>query len=305
MKCQNANIPAIKNRLQLHRRGRKTVLPDASAVNLVLDTQVERPLPAYRLNCKGATVNAGLPINAALSPMSEPNQTDLLDRMIARLEKANASAHERLADQRETALKSEQEAALKLPDPRPPQAPEQQSSRARPLFVGLLTLMLVAVGVAAFAWQPSYIETVTAFVRSSNPWGSGALSQAQLTIKAAATVTPSISPEITQQLRKMADDLANAEQQIERLKASQEETIQSDATMSELFKASQQQIVRDNAKAIEQLNAALAQITLKSDAFAEQLKRSQEQLAELASFRAMASMRKQGRRSRSPIQLHR
>ena len=235
--------------------------------------------------------------------MSEPNQTDFLDGMIARLEKANASAYERLADQRQTSLKSEQETAPEPLDQRRTVAPERQLSRARPLFVGLLTLVLAAsICVTAFVWETSYVEAVKAFVGWSDPSGS---SQAQLTTRAGATVTPPISPEITQHLQKMADDLANAEQQIERLKASQEETIRSAASMSELFKASQQQIVRDNAKAIEQLNASLAQITLKSDAVAEQLKRSQEQLAELASFRAMASVRKQGRRTRSPLKPHR
>ena len=238
--------------------------------------------------------------------MSEPNQTDFLDGMIARLEKANASAYERLADQRETSLKSEQETAPEPLDQRRTVAPERQLSRARPLFVGLLTLVLAAsICVTAFVWETSYVEAVKAFVGWSDPSGSGALSQAQLTTRAGATVTPPISPEITQHLQKMADDLANAEQQIERLKASQEETIRSAASMSELFKASQQQIVRDNARAIEQLNASLAQITLKSDAVAEQLKRSQEQLAELASFRAMASVRRQGRRTRSPLKPYR
>jgi hypothetical protein len=243
--------------------------------------------------------------------MADSNQTDLLDGMIARLEKANASAYERFAHQRETALKSKQEAAPEASDqpPIPPIAPERQSSRARPLFVGLLTLTLAAsVCVAAFAREPSYVEAVKAFARWANPWGSGALSQAQMTPKAGATVTPPISPEVPQQLRKMADDLANVEQQIERLKASQEEAIRSGAAMSEQFKASQQQIVRDNAKAIEQLSAALAQMTLKNEAVAEQLKASQEQLAELASFRAMASVRKHVRRSRSPmapLKLHR
>ena len=242
--------------------------------------------------------------------MTDSNQTDLLDGMIARLEKANASAYERFAHQRETALKSKQEAAPEPSDqrqPTPPIAPERQSSRARPLIVGLLALTLAA-SVAAFAREPSYVEAVKAFVGWADTWDSGTLSQAQMTPKAGATVTPPISPEVPQQLQKMADDLANVEQQIERLKASQAEAIRSDAAISEQFKASQQQIVRDNAKAIEQLNAALAQITLKNDAVAEQLKTSQEQLAELASFRAVASVRKHVRRSRSPmapLKLHR
>jgi hypothetical protein len=244
--------------------------------------------------------------------MSDANQTDLLDGMIARLEKANASAYERFAQQRETALKSKQEAAPEPSDERPPIptiAPERQSSRAKPLFVGLLVLMLAAsVCIAAFAREPSYVEAVQAFARWANPWGSEAFSRAQMTPKAGAIVTPPISPEIPQQLRKMAEDLANAEQQIERLKASQEETNRGEAAMSEQFKASQQQTARDNAKAVDQLNAALAQITLKNDDVAEQLKTTQEQLAELVSFRAMASMKKRVRRSRSPmapLKLHR
>jgi hypothetical protein len=129
-----------------------------------------------------------------------------------------------------------------------------------------------------------------------------------MTPKAGATVTPPISPEVTQQLQKMADDLANVERDVAWLKASQEDAIRSDAAMSEQSTANQRQLARDNAKAIEQLNAALAQMTLKNDAVAEQLKTTQEQLAELASFRAMASVRKHGRRSRSstaPLKLHR
>src|ERR1700678_2910045 len=82
------------------------------------------------------------------------NQIDLLDnRMIARLEQANARAYEEFARTNERVLKSDQDSARHPSDlqDHPSAAAKRQSSRARPLLAAF-------ADVTAFAWVPSYGE---------------------------------------------------------------------------------------------------------------------------------------------------
>jgi septal ring factor EnvC (AmiA/AmiB activator) len=61
-----------------------------------------------------------------------------------------------------------------------------------------------------------------------------------------------IPPEVTQSLQAMARDLANVQQEIEQLKASQDELARENARTAEQLKASQEQIARAISSASEQ-----------------------------------------------------
>jgi len=72
-------------------------------------------------------------------------------------------------------------------------------------------------------------------------------------VVAAQTASPqAVSPELAQLLQTMARNLANVEQQIEQLKASQEQMASDNAKTVERLKASQEQMARLVAKASEQ-----------------------------------------------------
>ena len=115
---------------------------------------------------------------------------------------------------------------------------ERRSSRGG-LALGLVGSLLAAnFGVVAF-WLSRYDDATKQIVARWEP--------------------PIVSPELTERLEMMARDLTNVLQEIERLKASQE------------------QITRDNATGAEQLKAELSQIARDNAAMAEQLKASQEQ----------------------------
>jgi hypothetical protein len=209
------------------------------------------------------------------------NQIDLLDnRMIARLEQANARAYEEFARTNERVLKSDQDSARHPSDlqDHPSAVAKRRSSRARPLFVALIGLLLLAAfaGVTAFAWEPSYGEAAKVVIArwAKLLWMVQSVPGAQTTPRDGVPAAPLISPDVAQQLQRMAHDLANVEQQVEQLKANQEQMIRSDAAVAEQFKTSQEQIVRDNAKAVEQLNAAVAQMARQNAALAKQLKAS-------------------------------
>ena len=194
--------------------------------------------------------------------MTNPNQTDL-EGMIARIEQANARAYEQFGRADESASKSEQDTArLPAAQPDPPVSSKRQSSRAGPLLVALIGLVIAASAcVAAFAWEPSYGDTAKQMiVQWAKPWVFQTAHQAPITPRDGVPAAPLNLPEVAQRLQKMADDLANVEQQIEQLRASQEQIIRSDAAVAEQIKASQEQTLRDNAKVTEQLNAALAQM---------------------------------------------
>ena len=127
--------------------------------------------------CKSATVNASFVLdsteNADQRSMANPNQTDLLDGMIARLENANARAYEQFARAGERVSKSEQDASHHPSvQQKQPAVLKQQSSRAMRSFVALIGLLLVASAcVTAFAWEPSYGDAAKLiFGRWANGW---------------------------------------------------------------------------------------------------------------------------------------
>jgi hypothetical protein len=236
--------------------------------------------------------------------MSHPHQDNLLDdRMIARLEQANARAYTQLPRPNEKPAESSHDAKLEPSDRLPSAATdERRPSRARPLVVVLILLPLIAVAfVTAFAWEPSYSDAVKGFARWANPWVLYSVApRARTSFSDEVPAAAFISPEVAQQIQRMADDLANMEQQIDQLKLNQKQAIRSEAAVVEQLQTSQQQMVRDNAKAIEQLNAALAQTDRQNVAIAKQLKATQEQLAELVSFRSARAARKRLRGNAAP-----
>ena len=153
-----------------------------------------------------------------------------------------------------------------------------QPSRGRPALRGLIGLLLTAgIGTAAFAWQ-SYGETVRPMISRWAPQLASSLPSE--TPKLAAQQSrpavqglrrmqhfrnyhlrlrpcrrrrqPPRSPEVTQSLETMARDLANAQQEIAQLKASQGELARENAGIAEQLKASQEQMARMISSASEQ-----------------------------------------------------
>ncbi|XSC46351.1 hypothetical protein ACF1BQ_011020 [Bradyrhizobium sp. RDT10] len=140
--------------------------------------------------------------------------------------------------------------------------------------------MTAGICTAAFAWQ-SYGETVRPMISRWAPQLAAASSLPSETPKFAAQQSPPavqvaaadpavsqlpapaqtapqeaavapIPPEVTQSLQTMARDLANVQQEIEQLKASQEELARENAGIAEQLKASQEQIARAISSASEQ-----------------------------------------------------
>lgn len=211
--------------------------------------------------------------------MPNPNQVDLLDGMIARLEKANEKAYEQFARADERASKSGQDSAHPSEKHDPPIAPP--ASRTRPFFVAVIWLLLIASACAtAFAWQSSYGDAAKLTIRGwTNAWVMQIPPQALTTPREGVLPAPLISPEIAQPLQRMADDLANLEQQIEQLKATQEHIIRSEALVAEQLRTSQEQMVRDNARVFEQLRTSQEQMVRDNARVVEQLNAALAQMA--------------------------
>jgi methyl-accepting chemotaxis protein len=230
--------------------------------------------------------------------MANTDQPVLLDAMIARLEKANARAYEKFALRGEGVLTSNEDAKRQPTDQQNLSAiPNGQSWRAESLFIALIALLLAACATAV-AWEPSYGEAAKRFARWANPWILQSFPHTQTVPWEGPPAVPFNSPDIAQRLQRLADRLANIEQQIEQLRAGQEQTIRSDTAVSEQFRTSQQDMFRDNAETAEKLNAALAQLDRQNAAVARQVTANQEQLADLASPRGRYS-RKHLRRNPS------
>jgi septal ring factor EnvC (AmiA/AmiB activator) len=148
-------------------------------------------------------------------------------------------------------------------------------------FIGLL--LAACIGVAAFVSQSSYGDAArqivarwapqlvsTSSLPLANPGRSAQPDPPTARVVAAQTASPQAAPpaqtasqgvaptvapvssELAQLLQTMARDLANVEQGIEQLKASQEQIVRDNAKTVEQLKASQEQMTRLIAKASEQ-----------------------------------------------------
>jgi hypothetical protein len=202
-----------------------------------------------------------------MHPTTEAKETDpnhvliaAADEQLARAHEAMESADEQLTRMQEQLSKLERGAARSRLRP----------TRDRPWLRGLAALLVAAcIFAAALASQSSNGDAVTqwapqlisALSLSAEKLGFPArvnLTSAQLTAAEPHYTGPTgpTSPEPAQLLQTMARDLANVEQEIEQLKASQQELASNNAKAIEQIKASQEESARDNAKSIELLRAS-------------------------------------------------
>ncbi len=208
------------------------------------------------------------------------------DDLIARADEGLAHAYEQIARADEQIARvNEQVSKLEHDAARNPSAAlGRPPSRGRPMLRGLIGLLLAAcIFITAFVSQSSHGDAAKViFARwapqliltSSLPMEKPGLpaqpSPSAVQVAAAAPVaaqpTPlaqtaprdvappaaPVSPEVAQLLQTIARDLANLEQRIEQLKASQEQMATDNAKAVEQLRASQEQMIRLIAKASEQ-----------------------------------------------------
>ena len=208
-----------------------------------------------------------------VSPGLSTQDVELVARADERLAHAYeqiASADEQLARVNEQISRMEYDAARKKAVNK-----LRRPSRGRPALRGFIALLLTAgVCFAAFASQ-SYGEMISRWapqLASSLPSATpklaaqqslpavqlaaadAAISQlsspTQTVLQEAAPVP--IPPEVTQSLQTMARDIANVQQEIAQLKASQEVLARENARTAEQLKASQEQMARAISNASEQ-----------------------------------------------------
>src|SRR5205823_9240899 len=119
-------------------------------------------------------------------------------------------------------------------------------ARWAPQLILTSSLPLEKLGLAVQP-SPSAVEVAAAEPLSPQPTPS-----AQAAPQDVAPSAAPVSPELALLLQTMARDLANVEQGIEQLKASQEQMASDNAKAVEQLKASQEQMTRLVAKASEQ-----------------------------------------------------
>ena len=219
---------------------------------------------------------------------STPNQKaiDPNDILVASADDRLAHAYEQIARADEQLARvTEQLSNLEHDPARHPSAVLGRGpSRGRLALRGLIGLLLAAfIFVAAFVSQSSYGDAAklivarwvpqlilasllllekrglpaqpspsTVQVAAAEPVLPPPTRSAQTAPQDVAPTAAPVSPELAQLLQTMARDLANVEQGIERLKASQEQMATDNAKAVEQLKASQEQMMRLIAKASEQ-----------------------------------------------------
>lgn len=213
-------------------------------------------------------------------PMLNPTQPDVLDRMIARLEEANARSYN---DQSRVDEPSKLDHDDHHQLPSQPAAPIRRLRWARLWLAGVFLMIVTAsVYVTIFASASSYVDTVK--VRIAR-WANRSASQ--MTLQGGASPIPQISLEMEPRLQRMTGELAELQQQIEQLKASQSLASRNSAETVAQFKIDREQMMRDSANVADQLRATR-----------DQLRATQTQLAEILSAEANNSDRKFFRRRR-------
>ena len=196
------------------------------------------------------------------------------DERLAHAYEQIASADEQLARVNEQISRMEYDAARKKAVNK-----LRRPSRGRPALRGFIGLLLAAgICIAAFASQ-SYGETARLMISRWAPQLASSLpsatpkldAQQSLPVVQVAAADAAISqlsppaqtaphdavpvpipPEVTQSLQTMARDLASVQQEIEQLKASQQELARENARTAEQLKASQEQMARAISSASEQ-----------------------------------------------------
>ena len=196
------------------------------------------------------------------------------DKRLAHAYEQIVSADEQLARINAQISRIEHDAARKNAVDKP-----GRPSRGRPALRGFIGLLLAAgICFAAFA-SKSYGDTARLMISrwapqlasslpSAAPELAGQQSRAPVQMAAADAALSQLSPpaqtvpqdaapvpippEVTQSLETMARDLASVQQEVERLKASQEELARENARTAEQLKANQEQIARAISSASEQ-----------------------------------------------------
>jgi len=212
--------------------------------------------------------------------MDTTQQTDPRHVLAAHADEELAHAHEQITRAGEEIARAEEQLSKLEHDA----VPGSRRLFDRPAVRGLTGLLLAAcIGVAAIAWQSSYGDAAKEIIArwapqrvatSSPPLenpGLAAQPSPPAVEAAGANTAPSQpallaqtvpedvaptaappSPELTQVLQSMARDLATLGQEIEQLKAGQEQMARDNANTAEQLKASREQMARVLAKASEQ-----------------------------------------------------
>jgi uncharacterized iron-regulated membrane protein len=212
--------------------------------------------------------------------MDTTQQTDSRHVQAARADEQIAHAYEQITRAGEELARAEKKLSKLEHDA----VPGSRRLFDRPAVRGLAGLLLAAcIGVAAMAWQSSYGDAAKEMIArwapqsvatsSPPPENPGLAAQpsapaAQAAAAKTASPQPALmaqtvpedvaptaappSPELTQVLQSMARDLATLGQEIEQLKASQEQMARDNANTAEQLKASREQMARVLAKASEQ-----------------------------------------------------
>jgi hypothetical protein len=212
--------------------------------------------------------------------MDTTQQTDPRHVLAGRADKEIAHAYEQITRAGEELARAEKQLSKLEQDA----VPGKLRLFDRPAVRGLTGLLLAAcIGVAAIAWQSSYGDAAKEIIArwapqrvatSSPPLENPGLAAqpsppavqaaaaktappqpallAQTVPEDVAPTTAAPSPELTQVLQSMARDLATLGQEIEQLKAGQEQMARDNANTAEQLKASREQMARVLAKASEQ-----------------------------------------------------
>ena len=213
-----------------------------------------------------------------------PKAIESNEGLVARADQRLAQAYQQIARADEQIARvNDQISKLERDGSRHPSAPSRRPPRGRSTLRGIIGLSLAAgIFVAAFVAQSSHGDVAKLIVGGWAPHPSSASSPppekpgpaaqpigSSVQLAAAEPVagqalssttpqdgTPTVaapaSPELAQLVQTMARDLARLEQEIEQLKASQEQTARENAKATEQLNAGQEQITRLIAKASEQ-----------------------------------------------------
>ena len=211
--------------------------------------------------------------------MSNPTQSDVLNRMIARLEEANARSYIKPARSNEPSAKPGHDDRRELQSQAPSSKP--RASRGRAWFIALLLPVLAAsVYAATFASELPYAKTVK--VRIAR-WALQAGSE----MPPLAAPAPQMSREVEPQLQRMTGELADLQRQIEQLRASQDLARRSGAEAEAQYKIDREQMMRDNANIADKLSVTQ-----------DELREARAQLAAIVSSEFTNPGRKPFRRKR-------
>ncbi|TYO63882.1 hypothetical protein FXV83_25020 [Bradyrhizobium hipponense] len=226
------------------------------------------------------------------SPALSPEDVELVARADERLVHAYdqiARADEQLARVNEQLSKLDQDGTRPPSRPKNPTKwlrPPDRGARSpggKPVLRGLIGLLLASgICVAALTAQSSYGDAARAMMYrwsahavspsslpQERPEISSALPSTQTTATNVALQQPAplaqttphdatqaaapSSPEVAPMLQGMSSELANPQQAVEQLKASQDQIVRDLGQLSEQLTALQAQMVRDRAEAAEQL----------------------------------------------------